>query len=122
MGIEDAQDLILDLEQAIKALGCAGCEVIRKSPGSLESASLWQLSVIKGSHDIDLIYIIHIELERKTDPTHPETRWLRANCLPLHMAVLIASSRCEFQCQVVISIYLHYHVVIKHSNGKSHTN
>jgi hypothetical protein len=47
VGIEDAQDLILDLEQAIKALRCAGCEVIRKSPGSLESASLWQLSVIK---------------------------------------------------------------------------
>lgn len=69
MGIEDAQDLILDLEQAIKAgFRCLGS---RKSPGTLESASLWQLSVIKKGKglefhgvslaedhiDIDLIYI-----------------------------------------------------------------
>lgn len=57
---------------------CGNCQSSKKKGWSF---------LIWGSHDIDLIYIIHIELERKTDPTHPETRWLRANCLPLHMGV-----------------------------------
>ena len=65
VGIEDAQDLILDLEQAIKALGaawevgnlqalwsqhhCGNCQSSKREKG-------WSF-LIWGSHDIDFIYI-----------------------------------------------------------------
>ena len=123
VGIEDAQDLILDLEQAIKALGCAGCEVIRKSPGSLESASLWQLSVIKKGKGLEFPYLRITWYRFDLYHSYRVGKGNRPDTSRDQVAAGELSSTphggfdSEFQVRVPMpSCDLHYHLVIKHRN------